>query len=84
MSTLRFLLAIFFISIASAAQAEPKVSIGDCGDADILLEFKGATAKHPLIEELRATMKQKSVGWPRTRCQRVKRVKNYLTSTWGA
>ena len=60
MFRLRFLLVAFLISIASAAQAEPKVSIGYCGDADILLEFKGATARHPLIEELRVAMKNKS------------------------
>lgn len=56
MFILRMLLVVFLVSSASAALAEPKISIGFCGDADILLEFKGATAKHPLIEELRVAM----------------------------
>ncbi len=60
MSTFRFLLAVFVVAVTPAAHSEPKVSIGTCGDADILLEFKGATAKHPLIEELSEAMKERS------------------------
>ena len=55
----RLLLAAILFAGASAAQADPKISIGYCGDADILLEFKGATLKHPLIQELRAAMVDK-------------------------
>ncbi|MEO7252914.1 MAG: hypothetical protein ABIZ64_01605 [Casimicrobium sp.] len=62
MYILRLLLAVFLVSEASAVQAEPRVSIGFCGDADIQLEFKGATAKHLLIEELRVAMEEKSVA----------------------
>ncbi len=60
MFILRLLLVVCLVFGTSAALAEPRVSIGYCGDADILLEFKGAKAKHPLIEELRVAMEEKS------------------------
>ena len=60
MFVFRWLLAVFLAASTSAAHAEPRVSIGYCGDADVQLAFKDATARHPLIEELRVAMKAKS------------------------